>query len=182
MEIKIQTTPNPNSKKFILSAMINHGEKVTFASPDEAQGIQLALAIFTCAGVKKIAMFGNTITVTKAHSADWDSVEDEVMEAISLKIEEHNPSFEVQSNEPKVTYDSPEMERLAAIVEKDIRPIMRADGGDITLLKYDTVSKTLFVSFEGSCGSCPSAIDGTLAGIKNILEMKFDEDIRVIMA
>lgn len=182
MDIKIQTTPNPNSKKFILSVMINHGEKATFTTPDEARGIQLPLAIFTCTGVKKIAMFGNTITITKAHSADWDIVEDEVRNAISQMIADHNPSFEVATDKPKEVYDSPEMEQLAAVVDKDIRPIMQADGGDIRLLKYDTVSKTLFVSFEGNCGSCPSAIDGTLAGIKNILEMKFDEDIKVYMS
>ncbi|MCK5883911.1 MAG: NifU N-terminal domain-containing protein [Bacteriovoracaceae bacterium] len=179
MEIKVQTTPNPNSKKFIISQIINNGEKVTFASPEEARGIQLPLAIFTCIGVKKIAMFGNTVTITKAHSADWDIVEDEVIEAISLKINEHNPGFEVATDTPKEVYDSPEMERLAVIVDKDIRPIMQADGGDIQLLKYDTISKILFVSFEGNCGSCASATDGTLAGIKNILEMKFDEDIKV---
>ena len=84
MEIKVQVTPNPNSKKFIVSSIINHGEKVTFATPDEAKGIQLPLAIFTCSGVKKITMFGNTITVTKAHSFqkgfhnDWAIVLDKL--------------------------------------------------------------------------------------------------------
>lgn len=181
MEIKIIPTPNPLSKKFVISKIINQGEKLEINDPKEAVKIPMASMLINSWGIKKIALFANTITVTIYPDADWEQVEDEVMEVISLNIANHNPNLEFTSLTPQVVYDSPEHQRIDEIINEYIRPVMQADGGDIEILKYEVESKSLFVSFQGACGSCPSALYGTLEGIKNILQEKFDQQIKVYL-
>lgn len=182
MEIKIIPTPNPLSKKFVISQIINQGDKLEINDPKEAEKIPMAVMIMSSWGIKKIALFANTITVTIYPDADWDQVEDEVMEIISLKLPTHNPNLEFTSLVPQKEYDSPEHERIEKIIDEYIRPVMQADGGDIEVLKYESETKSLFVSFQGACGSCPSALYGTLEGIKNILQEKFDQDLKVYLS
>ncbi len=181
MEIKVIPTPNPLSKKFVISKIINSGEKLEINNPQEAVKIPLANLLMNSWGVKKISLFANTVTITIFPDADWEQVEDEAMEAISLTLPSHNPNLEFTSLVAPKIFDSPDHEAIEKIIDEYIRPIMQADGGDIEVLKYEVETKCLYVSFQGACGSCPSALYGTLEGIKNILQEKFDHDLRVFL-
>lgn len=182
MEIKIIPTPNPLSKKFVISQIINQGDKLEINDPKEAQQIPMAAMLMTSWGIKKVALFANTITITIYPDADWDQVEDEAMEVISLKLAGHNPDLKFTSLVPQKEYSSPEHERIEKVIDEFIRPVMQADGGDIEVLKYEVETKSLYVNFQGACGSCPSALYGTLEGIKSIIQEKVDSEIRVFLS
>ncbi|PJA96498.1 MAG: thioredoxin, partial [Ignavibacteriales bacterium CG_4_9_14_3_um_filter_34_10] len=41
---------------------------------------------------------------------------------------------------------------------------------------------TLFIRYQGACGSCPSSIRGTLVAIENLLKRELDPTIEVVSA
>ena len=49
-----------------------------------------------------------------------------------------------------------------------VRPLLHADGGDITLL--EVAYPKVIVQFSGACGTCPSSAGGTLRGIQRGVE------------
>jgi Fe-S cluster biogenesis protein NfuA len=45
---------------------------------------------------------------------------------------------------------------------------LQGDGGDVYVLSLE--GNKLTVHYQGACGSCPSSLSGTLAGIENLLQ------------
>ena len=60
---------------------------------------------------------------------------------------------------------------VTLVLDKRIRPFLHRDGGDIVLLDIDRWN--IFISYQGSCGSCASASSGTLEFIKETLIKEF---------
>ncbi|HEY5581362.1 MAG TPA: NifU family protein [Rhodoferax sp.] len=56
---------------------------------------------------------------------------------------------------------------------------MQSDGGDLHVLGLS--GNQLIVHYQGACGTCPSAISGTLQGIESRLRT-LEPDIEVIAA
>src|SRR6476619_186961 len=76
--------------------------------------------------------------------------------------------------------DEDEDERLAAIrqrLDEQVRPYLQGDGGDLYVLGLE--DNVLKVHYQGACGSCPSSISGTLAGIEGLVR-QIDPAIEVI--
>ncbi|MFW6324700.1 MAG: NifU family protein, partial [Desulfovibrionales bacterium] len=69
------------------------------------------------------------------------------------------------------------MRMIEDIVDKEIRPQLQADGGDIELVDIDR-SKVL-VSLRGRCTNCPSSQVTLKGGVEATLREKVDPDIEV---
>ena len=50
---------------------------------------------------------------------------------------------------------SKEMERIEAVLDQQVRPALRAHGGEIEIDRLE--GKTLYVKLLGQCAGCPSA-------------------------
>jgi Fe-S cluster biogenesis protein NfuA len=48
-----------------------------------------------------------------------------------------------------------------------VRPFLQGDGGDIFIVGLE--GNQLQVHYQGACGSCPSSLSGTLAGIEGLV-------------
>jgi len=59
-----------------------------------------------------------------------------------------------QPARPKLT-NIQKIQMIQETIERDIRPSLRADGGDIDLIDID--GNTVIVAFRGVCSSCPSS-------------------------
>ncbi len=69
------------------------------------------------------------------------------------------------------------MRLIEEVVEKEIRPTLQADGGDIELVDIDKTR--VFVSLRGKCTNCPSSQLTIKDGVEAVLRDKVDQDIRV---
>ena len=69
--------------------------------------------------------------------------------------------------------------RAKTDVENMPAPYLQGDGGDLYVIGLD--GNRLTVHYQGACGSCPSSISGTLAGIENLLR-QVEPEIEVIAA
>ncbi len=70
------------------------------------------------------------------------------------------------------------MRLINEILDRTVRPYLQADGGGITVQRRE--GDTVFVRYEGACGSCPSSIGGTLMAIQSILLDELEAEIEVV--
>lgn len=181
MDVKllVQSTPNPNALKFVINQPVKMEGKAAFKSMAEAEKVPLAQAVFSVANVVEVYFFDNYITVTQDGNVDWDEMEDQIRQVILEKMPDHDPdfAFETPAEEKPITPDLPEIGVIEEILDRTIRPYLQMDGGDLSIIDYK--DNTLFISYQGACGSCPSSTMGTLQAIENILKDEFNPEIMV---
>ncbi len=82
LQVRVETTPNPNATKFVADATLVLQGSRSWSSADEASGDPLGEALFQIAGVASVFMVNDFVTVTKNADATWEQLTDTVTEAI----------------------------------------------------------------------------------------------------
>lgn len=73
VEVRVESTPNPNAVKLTLSLKIAD-KPTTYASAQAAEAHPAAKALFALPGVKSLFLLNDFITVTKEPAASWDAI------------------------------------------------------------------------------------------------------------
>jgi len=73
--------------------------------------------------------------------------------------------------------DRARLAKINEILDEQVRPYLQGDGGDLYVLGLE--GNRLTVHYQGACGSCPSSISGTLAGIENLVR-QIEPDMEVV--
>ena len=66
------------------------------------------------------------------------------------------------------------IDRIEDVLDR-IRPAVRADGGDIELVRFDEASGQVQVRMVGACYACPMSMATLRAGIEQSLRMSIPE-------
>ena len=180
---EIEDTPNPNAKKFILKEPLTWGISRSYENAWEAQDDALAAALFEIEYVTNVFYIDRWITVTQDGRADWP----ELLRALAVPIRAA-PAADAQSAQltsaaasSALADLSPEdqqrLELISDLLDREIRPYLQGDGGDLHVLGLE--SDRLTVHYQGACGSCPSSLSGTLVAIENLVH-SIEPDIQVI--
>jgi Fe-S cluster biogenesis protein NfuA len=153
--------------------------KISYKHINDCVQNPLAKAVFMLGEIEEVHFFENVITVTKSDIHPWTVMEEAIRATILQHIEHHDPRFieKVKEDTPQ-TKLSPELQKIDDILEHTIRPGLRMDGGDLTILNLE--GNVLSVQYEGACGSCPSSQYGTLEAIQNILRDEYNPEIEVV--
>jgi NFU1 iron-sulfur cluster scaffold homolog, mitochondrial len=179
----IEPTPNPNAMKFILKEPLTAGGSRSYDRATDAEGDQLASALFAIDHVTSVFYMDRFLTVTKDPFGNWD----DLMPRLAVPIREapsaaDQPEPEKQSfgvAPPTGEVDNQDLlDRINEVLDERIRPGLAGDGGGLQVLGL--VDNTLTVRYQGACGTCPSAIAGTLMAIENMLRMDVDPELNVI--
>lgn len=189
MKVKsVQPTPNPNAFKFVLDRAILPGDTRNYASADQARGDRLAEALFAVDGVETVFYCDDFVTVSMAAAADWRAVHDRVVVVLEGFSEGDLPeaaaspassSTEASSLQPACD-DEDLLRRINDLLDDRVRPALAGDGGGLEVLALE--NKRLSIRYQGACGSCPSAIAGTLHAIQNLIQAEVDEEVEVVPA
>lgn len=182
----IQPTPNPNAFKFLVDRPLVQGHTIAYAKPEQAQNDVLAQGMFAIPGVETLFFCENFVTVSMTPQADWRAV----AEQMTRLLESHIPADEAGAP-PADGHDDPlarlpqggDPEMLAKInslLDDRVRPALAGDGGGLQVMGLE--GKTLFIRYQGACGSCPSSTSGTLMAIQRLLQSEVDEDLVVTMS
>jgi Fe-S cluster biogenesis protein NfuA len=186
---EIEFTPNPNARKFVLREPLSYGLSKSYESAEQAAGDPLAEALFAIPHVTNVFYVDHWITVTQDGKAHWP----DLLRQLAVPIRDA-PSAQERSaaliGEGASEVDGPpalsrdmtpeEREKLATIQElldEQVRPYLQGDGGDLHVVGLE--GNVLKVHYQGACGSCPSSISGTLAGIEGMVK-RIDPEIEVI--
>lgn len=180
--LEIESTPNPNAKKFILKDALTMGTSRSFDSAQAAAGDPLAAELFAIAHVTNVYYIDRWLTVTQDGKADWQQLMRELAVPIRAAEAHASPVASTATNAAKGADDPVTQGRIAAfeaMLDERIRPALRMDGGDIEIIYLQ--DKLLTMRYHGACGTCPSAFYGTLGAIENMLhDIEPDLELMVI--
>jgi len=181
---EIEPTPNPNAMKFILKEPLTWGITRSYDSADKAAGDLLAEELFDIEHVTNVFYVDHWITVTQDGGAEWQ----DLMRKLAVPIREA-PAADEQSaqlmQQTESEFDASKMseadlarlDKINEILDEQIRPYLQGDGGDLHVMGLE--GNKLTVHYQGACGSCPSSLSGTLAGIENLVR-QIEPDIEVV--
>lgn len=181
---EIENTPNPNAMKFILREPLTWGVARAFDNPEQAQADPLASALFAIAHVTNVFYVDHWITVTQDGGAEWGPLMKQLAVPIreAAAAEEQSDRFGAASQAllDDETLSPQDREKLAAIsdlLDDRVRPYLQGDGGDVYIVGL--YGNELHVHYQGACGTCPSSMSGTLAGIEGLVR-QVDPDLEVV--
>ncbi len=69
--------------------------------------------------------------------------------------------------------DSEIIERVQGIIEKDIRPYIEGDGGQIDFIRYE--ENVVYVQLSGACVGCPSSAITLKSGVERAIRRRVPE-------
>ena len=182
LRFRIQNTPNPKARKYIISEELKAEGKVSYKNSEECSHVPLAHALINMKGVTQIHFFENVLTLTQDGENDWAYIDQKVQEIISEKILSHDIFFKdfnedvEKAAKKELTGD---LLKIDKILDQTIRPSLRMDGGDVELV--DLEENILTIKYEGACNDCPSSLSMTLGAIQQIISENFREDIQVVV-
>jgi Fe-S cluster biogenesis protein NfuA len=180
LQFRIQSTPNPNARKYVLSATVKAEGKVSYSDASECSHVPMAARLLGLAGVKQVHLFENVVTITQNGEVNWADLDKSVQDAVLGEIDTHDVNFiDVLDREPeRRALLSEEGKRIEDILDMTIRPGLQADGGDVEVVEIHENIVTL--RYMGACGGCPSSMEGTLEAIKAILRDEYDPNVEVV--
>ena len=174
MFIQTESTPNPNSLKFILDDYQLCESPIEFNKSQENTHSVLADELFKIQGVENILFNKNCISVNK-NEYTWDQLKASILHVISDHINSGLPAVERKDNYSD-EFDNEDLKvvnMINRILSSKIRPAVMQDGGDVNFIKYkDGIA---FLSLKGSCAGCPSATVTLKNGIENMLKHHIPE-------
>lgn len=185
----IQPTPNPNAFKFLVDrTLAKSGQTLAYAKPEQARSDVLAQGMFAIPGVDTLFFCDNFVTVSMTPDADWRAVAEQVTRLLESHLDEADAGGDgataAAEDDPLAKLpkggDPELLSRINSLLDDRVRPALAGDGGGLQVMGLD--GKTLFIRYQGACGSCPSSTSGTLMAIQNLLQSEIDEELVVTMS
>ena len=181
---EIEPTPNPNAMKFVLREPLTWGVSRSFDSAEQAEADPLAAALFAIPHVTNVFYVDHWITVTQDGQGDWQELMRKlavpIRDAASADADSARYAAEADSGtrlQNVSEADRKRLDRINEILDEQVRPYLQGDGGDLYVVGFE--GNRLMVHYQGACGSCPSSISGTLAGIESLLR-PIEPDIELV--
>lgn len=171
MFIQTETTPNPNSLKFLPGRVVMENGTSDFSNAKEAINSLLAQNLFKIEGVKRIFFGSDFISVTKIDIMDWQILKPSILGTIANHYESgatiidkvESPVEDISNNE-----DSEIVTQIKELLDTRVRPAVASDGGDIVFNKFK--DGVVYLHMQGACSGCPSSTATLKTGIENMLK------------
>ncbi len=180
MFIQTESTPNPNTLKFVPGRDVLGKGARDFADRDAAEKASpLAAAIFETDGVTRVFLGDEFVSVTKTDDSDWAHLKPFVLGAIMEHFVANRPvlldatasAYEAIEEDDRVYEgDAAEIvEQIKELIDTRVRPAVAQDGGDIVFHSWDHEEGVVKLHMRGACAGCPSSTMTLKQGIQNML-------------
>ena len=168
--IQTETTPNPNSLKFLSEKVISAIGTEEFQK-DDSKDLKnpFIKELLEFKGVELVLLSKNFLSVKKTDDASWNDLKPMVISHLNHYFENSNEPIlkENKDNEIKID-DNETIKKIIDVLDTKIRPAVARDGGDIKFKSFeDGVVK---VELQGSCSGCPSSLMTLKQGVQNLLK------------
>ena len=167
MFIQTETTPNPNSLKFLPGKKVSKIGIIEITKKDETNN-ELIKDILSINGVEGILLADDFISVNKLEKISWDEIK-HIIISLMNDFYSNGKDFVLDSKQNDDNNDLSEIEKnIIKILDEKIRPAVSRDGGDIKFRSFkDGVVR---VQLRGSCSGCPSSTLTLKQGVQNLLK------------
>jgi NFU1 iron-sulfur cluster scaffold homolog, mitochondrial len=180
---EIEGTPNPNAMKYILREPLTWGITRSYDNAEQAKDDPLAAKLFDIEHVTNVFYVDHWITVTQDGGADWQDLKRQLAVPIrdapgaDAESAQHAQQASGATLENLSDADRERLEKFNAILDEQVRPYLQGDGGDLYIVGLE--GNRMMVHYQGACGSCPSSISGTLAGIESLVR-QIEPDMEIV--
>lgn len=171
-KVSFEPTPNPATLKFHLQRTVTDSP-FDCPSANETERSPLAAKIFGFPWTASVFVGTDFITVTKHDWVDWNVLANPLAGLIQEHLEREEPvvvevTAKSGSNDADAN-DTPVVRQIKEILNREIRPVVALDGGDIVFNRYE--DNVVFLHMKGACAGCPSST----ATLKEGIEVRLKE-------
>ncbi|HKI77381.1 MAG TPA: NifU family protein [Ignavibacteriaceae bacterium] len=174
----VDLTPNPQALKFILNEKLLKVETRQFSNKEDAESDPLAKGIFEIDGVASVFYMDKFVTIEKNKDANWGQIQKPFINF--LKTFDKNLIPEEKDVKPLDENTDELMTKINEILDLRVRPALAGDGGGLEVLGVEGLK--VKIKYQGACGTCPTAISGTLMAIEGLLKRDINPAIEVVSA
>ncbi len=166
MFIQTETTPNPNSLKFLPGKTVSNGGSFEIVKKDDVKN-ELIRNIISVNGVEGIFLSKDFISVNKYDDISWDEIKHIVISLIN-DFYSSGKDYVIDKSPFESDENLGEIEKkIVQILDQKIRPAVAKDGGDIKFKEFK--DGIVMVQLQGSCSGCPSSTMTLKKGVQNLL-------------
>ena len=169
--IQIESTPNPNSLKFLSEKEISTIGTEEFQkgkSKDVSNSFIKELLEFK--GVELVLLSKNFLSVKKTEDVSWDELKPMVISHLNHYFENNDePILKKNIDSKNLSNENDEtVKKIIDVLDTKIRPAVAKDGGDIKFVSFN--NGVVKVELQGSCSGCPSSLMTLKQGVQNLLK------------
>ena len=169
--IQTETTPNPESLKFLSENIISAVGTEEFQKNDISKiKNNFIKEILNFKGVELVLLSKNFLSVKKTKEVSWNELKPMVISHINHYFE--NNKEPILTNEVKAEKTQNEsnetVKKIIDVLDTKIRPAVARDGGDIKFKSFE--NGVVKVELQGSCSGCPSSLMTLKQGVQNLLK------------
>ena len=166
MFVQTETTPNPNSLKFLPGKIVSNNGSFEITKKDNINN-DLVKNLLSVNGVEGIFLGKDFISINKQHNIPWEEVKHIVISLIN-DFYSSGKKFVIDKNLDEENKNLEEIEkRIITLLDQKIRPAVAKDGGDIKFKEFS--GGIVKVQLQGSCSGCPSSTMTLKQGVQNLL-------------
>jgi Fe-S cluster biogenesis protein NfuA len=166
MFVQTESTPNPNSLKFLPGKTVSNGGSFEITKKDDVKN-ELIRNLMSVNGVEGIFLSKDFISINKYDETSWDEIKHIVISLIN-DFYSTGKEFVVDKSPFENDENLGEIEKkIVQILDQKIRPAVAKDGGDIKFKKFK--DGVVMVQLQGSCSGCPSSTMTLKQGVQNLL-------------
>ncbi len=169
--IQTETTPNPNSLKFLSEKTISTIGTEEFKKDKESEIIiPFVKELLSFKGVELVLLSEKFLSVKKTQEVSWNELKPMVISHLNDYFEKNNEPIlkESKKTEEITESDNETVNKIIEVLDTKIRPAVARDGGDIKFKSFK--NGVVKVQLQGSCSGCPSSLMTLKQGVQNLLK------------
>ena len=169
--IQTETTPNPNSLKFISEKVISAiGTEEFQKNNSKNLSNPFIKELLEFKGVELVLLSENFLSVKKTEDISWNELKPMIISHLNHYFENNKEPILKEIKEPKTSSSNEDetVEKIKDVLNTKIRPAVARDGGDIKFKSFE--NGVVKVKLQGSCSGCPSSLMTLKQGVQNLLK------------
>ena len=169
--IHTETTPNPESLKFITEKIISVKGTEEFQKNRISEiSNSFIKELLNFKGVELVLISKNFLSVKKTNEVTWNELKPMVISHLNDYFEKNDePILKKDKIQPNKASNSNEtINKIIEVLDTKIRPAVARDGGDIKFKSFE--NGVVKVVLQGSCSGCPSSLMTLKQGVQNLLK------------
>ena len=169
--IQTETTPNPDSLKFLSEKILSTIGTEEFKKDKESEiKIPFVKELLNFKGVELVLLSEKFLSVKKTNEVSWDELKPMVISHLNDYFEKNDEPILKESKkiEENGDFDNETVNKIIEVLDTKIRPAVARDGGDIKFKSFE--NGVVKVQLQGSCSGCPSSLMTLKQGVQNLLK------------
>ena len=165
--IQIETTPNPDSLKFLSEKRLSEIGSEEFKKEKENEiKIPFVKELLNFKGVELILLSEKFLSVKKTKEVSWNELKPMVISHLNDYFEKNEGPIlrENKKIEENSQINNDTVNKIIEVLDTKIRPAVARDGGDIKFKSFE--NGVVKVQLQGSCSGCPSSLMTLKQGFK----------------